>query len=100
MEGSNLPGWIALATFAIALGTLVRTRLLSGSDDPHNELLTECTSALVAGSTLGSLPRLFDIESEIVRWTITGLTLVFAAFAWRQLLRAMRLKETTAGHDG
>ena len=90
---SNLPGWIAVATFAIAVASLLRGRLRSeGDDDARTELLTEVIAAIVASATLGSLPRLFDLDGEIVRFGITGVSAVFGVFAWVQLIRVIRLK--------
>jgi hypothetical protein len=93
MVASNLPGWIALATFTIAAGSLLRSRLWSDSNDPRSELLTESTAAIVASVTLGSLPRLFGLESELLRWCITGVSAVLVVFSWMQLIRVIRLKK-------
>jgi hypothetical protein len=92
MPVSNLPGWIALASFALACGLLVRGRLRAEADDPRTEVLMEAMTALVASSTLGSLPRLFGLENEVVRWSITGVSAAFGVFAWIQIVRGIRQK--------
>ena len=97
MESSNVPGWIALASFALACGLLVRGRFRAESDDLRSELLMECITAIVAASTLGSLPRLFGLENEVLRWGITGVSAVFGVFGWIQLVRAVRTEEVPAG---
>ena len=99
MESSNVPGWIALASFALACGLLVRARFRAQFDDPRVELLMESMTALVASSTLGSLVRLFGLENEVVRWSITGVSALFGIFGWVQLIRGFRLKKVPAGEQ-
>ena len=99
MQFSNVPGWIALGSFALACGLLVRARFRAESGDPRTELLMESITALVASSTLGSLPRLFDLENEVLRWGITGVSIVFVVFAWIQLVRGIRLTKAPAGDE-
>ena len=93
MPSSNLPGWTALASFALACGLLVRARFREESDDPHTDLLMDSITALVAGSTLGSLPRLFGLENEVLRWGFTGVSAIFSVFGLIQLIRVVRLEE-------
>ena len=99
MESSNVPGWIALASFAFACGLLVRARLRAETDDPRTELLMDSITALVASSTVGSLPRLFGLENEVLRWGITGVSAVFGVLGWVQLIRAVRLKKSPASES-
>ena len=93
----DMPGWIALASFALACGLLVRGRFREESDDPLTELLVESMTALVAASTLGSLPRLFGFENEVLRWGITAISALFGAFGCIQLIRGAT--EEVAGGD-
>ena len=97
MESSTVPGWMALASFAIACGLLVRGRFHAETDDDRVELLMESITALVASSTLGSLPRLFGLENEVLRWGVTGVSAVFGIFGWVQLVRGLRMKKLPAG---
>ena len=91
MEVSNLARWSALIGFAIAIGTLLRSRFGSASEDAHSELVTEYTSALVASATLGSLPRLFSVDIGIVHWVTDGISLALSVFAFVQMRRLFRL---------
>src|SRR5688572_24994242 len=99
MESSNVSGWIALASFALACGLLLRARFRAESDDARSELLMDCITALVASSTLGSLPRLFGLENEVLRWGITGVSVVFGVLGWIQLVRVIRLEEGPEGEQ-
>lgn len=99
MESSSVPGWIALASFALACGLLVRARFREESDDPGIELLTESITALVASSTLGSLVRLFDLQNEVLRWSITGVSALFVIFGSVQLIRMVKTEEAPASEQ-
>ena len=90
MEGTNWAGWTAVISFALALGILVKNRLSPEADDLRTGLLTEAVTAIVAGVTIGSLPRLFSLENEILRWEATGVSAMFTILAWVQLVRVVR----------
>ena len=103
MEGTNWAGWIAVISFALALATLVKNRLSPETDDLRTGLLTEAVTAIVAGVTIGSLPRLFSLENEMLRWGTTGVSAMFTILAWVQLVRMVRTRphvDTSTGSEG
>ena len=98
MPSSNVPGWIALASFALAC-LLVRAQFREEGDDPGIDLLMESMTALVAGSTLGSLPRLFGLENEGLRWGILGVSAIFGVVGWILLIRAAKKLPAGESHS-
>lgn len=97
MEESNVPGWIALSSFVLAVGLLVRNRLRPDGEDLQTELMNEYITAMVASATLGSLPRLFGMEFGVPRVGIDLISFALAIFAFRQIIRAMKARKAAAG---
>ena len=96
MEGSRLLAWIALASFVVALGSLLRARFRPEEDDAHSRDMTELTATLAAGATLGPIPRLFGLEGGLLHWIIDGLLAVITVLLWVQLFRLRSPKDGDA----
>lgn len=93
MEDSNVAGWIALGSFVLAAGMLVRNRLRSDGDDLETEMTKEYISAMVAAGTLGSVPELFDLGHWAVQVGVDIVALAFTVFGLRQIFRLLKHKK-------
>jgi len=91
IEGSTVLGWVALASAALAAGTLVYTRFRSDFEDRQTRLATEITATLGLVVTLGPLPRLFQIESFALKWTFTAIDFVLLVFLIVQIRQLYKL---------
>ena len=103
MEGTNWAGWIAVISFAVALGILAKNRLSPETEDRRTGLLTEAVTAIVAGVTIGSLPRLFSLDNEMLHWGATGVSAMFTILASVQLVRMVRTEppvDASTGSEG
>ena len=93
MDGSRLLPWFALASFVVAVGTLLRARFQPEDYDPRTRLITEMIATIAAGATLGPLPRLFHLEYGALWWGIEALSVAFTVQVWVQLIRLGRMKK-------
>lgn len=91
MDGSIILAWIVLGFAVLAAGTLVHTYIRPNSADRASQLLTKSSTAIALVITLGPLPRLFRLESNVVRWGVVALAAVLLVFAFVQLHRYRRL---------
>ena len=92
MEGSTILGWMASGFAALAAGTLIRAHFRPEADGSH--LLTEATTAIALVVTLGPLPRLLRLDNDVLKWSLAAIETALLLFAFVQLHRFRRLKQS------
>jgi len=93
MDGSKIVAWATLASTFIAAGMLFRTRLRREVADPREQVVYDMSTAIALSSMLGSLPKLFQIESDVLQYAAGAVSIVTAIFAFVQLRRLIQLDE-------
>ena len=91
MEGSTVLGWVALASAVVAAATFLYARFRSDFEDRQTQLATEMAATLGLAVTLGPLPRLFHIESAVLKWTFTAIDFVLLVLLIVQLRQLYKL---------
>jgi len=93
MDGSRIVAWATLASTFIAAGMLFRTRLRREVDDPREQVVYDMSTAGALSAMVGSLPRLFQIETEVLHYAADAVSIVTAIFVFVQVRQLIRLRE-------
>jgi hypothetical protein len=93
-------GWIAVGTSVLAAGRLIRSRFRSDIDweiaDLREQLFFDFFAVVALFSSLGSIPRLFDFESDPIHWAFDLIALPLMIYAIVLGYRGLRLKEPSS----
>ena len=92
MDGSRVVAWITLASTFVAAGTLLHSRVQPAFDDPQEQVVFDMSTAIALSAMLGSLPRLFHVESNALRYAADAVSIVVAIFVFVQLRQLVRLE--------
>ena len=92
MDGSRVVAWATLASTFIAAGMLLRSRFREEFDDPRDQVSYDMSTAIALAAMLGSLPRLFHIESIVLHLAADAVAIVTAIFVFGQLRHLVRME--------
>ena len=92
MDGSRVVAWTTLTSAFIAAGMLLSSRFRPEFDDPREQVIYDMITAIALAAMLGSLPRLFHIESIVLHLAADTVSIVTAIFAFVQLRHLARME--------
>ena len=88
----NLVAWLTLTSAVLVLVALVY-EIARPTEEPRVRPLMLALATMGLGGIVGSLPKLFGLENEPVRWAFTAIQFACLVYGVRQLVRAVKHAE-------
>jgi hypothetical protein len=95
VDSSRIVAWTTLASAFVAAGMLLRSRIRPDFDDPREQVIYDMSTAIALSAMVGSLPRLFHVESDVLHYAADSVSIAVSIFVFVQLRQLLRMKSGT-----